>query len=837
MKYLSLPVQLLRFWYPESLVAFLRAWKNSLLYLEEDLAVGLMFKLLFAPLFHDATFVGRLLSFCFRSTRILMGVFTFIVVTMIFVLLSLTWFLLPALAFITGTPGIIFKLFLFSGAFFYIYHKISHPAKKLWEIKNIKHIWLSSKVNKANLTLVKLLKTYEIKNFLNYLEKTPDNFSNLEIPNISDEVLKTCLELGRKTKTPYLTPEYFFVSALFHTSGIDNYLLKLDLTKKDLEETLEFLERRAKTWRMFWIWDEEFKVKHLKGINRGWLGVPTPNLDQVSEDLTRKASKEYIPDFVGRPEVVLQVVNILSLEKGRNVVLVGEPGSGRTELALYLSKLIIAGDAPDALATKRIVRLDMTRLLTGVTSQGDLAQKIKDVFEEVKLSGNIVVFIDEIQDLGLGEVGSEFNLYSLLLPYIEGSDFQFMATTEPGNYSKILGKNGSLARLFAKVEIPPASVSETVDILKNQAIEAEKNKKIQTSLIALQSLAELSDRYFNDLVLPDAALQVFENCLVASQEKWIKKSVVEQVVQTRVGVPVTEAKDQTKKDLLNLEEIIHQKFIDQEEAVGKVASVLRRSAAGLRDQKRPIGSFLFVGPTGVGKTELAKILVEEYFQGKGDFLRLDMSEYQTGDCVEKLIGKSGEPGFLTDNINQSPYSLILLDEFEKADPKILTLFLQVLDDGRLTSGDGKTVDFTNTIIIATSNVAALTIAQVLGEGKNVTDLEKAVRDELLTTFKPELVNRFDEVVIFKPLSPEHLQLVVKLKLVDLQNQLKEKGYLVEFDQELIIELAQKGFDPVLGARPLRRLIQDTLEAKLSNLILAGSLPKGEKFIADNKLLL
>ena len=234
----------------------------------------------------------------------------------------------------------------------------------------------------------------------------------------------------------------------------------------------------------------------------------------------------------------------------------------------------------------------------------------------------------------------------------------------------------------------------------------------------------------------------------------------------------------------------------------------------------------------MGKTELAKTLVDVYFQGKGNFARFDMSEYQSSESVNRLIGGSGEEGILTETVRQHPYSLILLDEFEKADPKILTLFLQVLDDGRLTSGSGKTVDFTNTIVIATSNAASLTIAHGLEAGKRMDQLKKEVGDELLAIFKPELINRFDEVVLFKPLTPQDLQKIVNLKLTELQNQLKEQGYLVEFDGGVAQKLAERGFDPVLGARPLRRLIQDTLEARLSVMILEGKLHKGEKVIFD-----
>ncbi|MCL5784723.1 MAG: ATP-dependent Clp protease ATP-binding subunit [Patescibacteria group bacterium] len=837
MKYLSLPLQLLKFWYPESLVIFLRVWHNAVLYLEEDLAVGLMWRLLFVPLFHDSSFVGRLLSFFFRGFRIIVGLITFALVSLILFLIALYWFLTPLMAFmLRDNFGVVAKVLVFAGVVLFVRHIVAHPPKKVWQIKKLDDLWKCSLVKKSDLDLVKLLKTPRVQNLLLYLEQTPTTFSTLAANIFPEVVLQRTWDLGKRLVVPYLGPEHFFVAMLESTPNIYQQLLKLDLSLEDFFDALDFLKRKEETWRMVHLWDEEFRVRHLKGINRGWLGVPTPSLDTVSEDLTRWAGRTSVPDFVGRPEVVSRVINTLSLEQGRNVVLVGEPGSGRGALVSYLAKLIVSGDAPASLATKRLIRLDETKLLAGIQTQGELAQRVKDVFEEVQFSGNIIVFVDEIQNMGLGEVGSEFNLYSLLLPYIEGSTFQFIATTENSNYTRILEKNGSFARLFAKIELPPASESETVDILKNQAIEHERYKKIRSSLLAIKSMAKLTSQYVHDRVLPDSALQVFEQSLVVAEDGWIKKATVEKVIQQQTSIPVGSAGVEVKGKLLNLENIIHQKMIDQEEAVSAVARTLRRAAAELRDTKRPIGSFLFVGPTGVGKTELAKNLAESYFQGQGNFFRLDMSEFQTPDAINRLIGDINNEGLLTETIRQKPYSLILLDEFEKADPKVLTLFLQVLDDGRLTSASGRVVDFTNTIIIATSNAASLTIVKGIENRVAFAQIETQVKEELLLVFKPELVNRFDEVVIFKPLAPLDLQKVVQLKLAILQKQLQDQGYLVDFAAGVIQKLVEKGYDPILGARPLRRLIQDTLEARLSVMILENKLPKGERFIVSEQLL-
>lgn len=830
MKYLALPIKLLYFWYPGSLVVFYRTWKHAILYLEEDLAVGLMLKLLFVPLFHDASWVGRLVSFVFRTSRIALGLFAFIAATLAVWTLALFWLALPILAFtLVGESGWVVRSLLFSGVVLFAYNLLSYPPKRVDQIRKSSEVFSCSFVPKRNLNFKNLLLSYEVKNLLLYLEQIPINFVNLSSTANQEEIAQKAWDLARKVESRYLYPQHFFVAYLSLVPGIENHLLKLGLSLQDFFDTLDFLQRKERQWRLTYLWEEDFKVKHLKGVNRGWVGIPTPTLDSVSEDLTKRAAAELVPDFIGRGEIVKRVINILSQQKGQNVLIVGEPGSGRGALVRFLAKLIIAGDAPSALATKRLVRIDYTKLLAGVLNQGELAQRVNNFFEEVKFSGNIILYVDEIQDLGLGEAGNQLNLYSLMLPYIESSDFQFVAVTEESNLSRVIEKNKSFASLFTKVQLSPATVSETVDILKNKSIAYERYRKICTSLLAMKKIAQLSQQYVHDLVMPDAALHVLEESLVEAKDGWVKSTVVEKVVQSRTAVPIAEASSELKKKLLNLEEVIHQKMIDQEEAVKVVALSLRRSAAHLRDLNRPIGTFLFVGPTGVGKTELAKTLNEVYFAGSGTFIRLDMSEYQTPEAIDKLIGKSGEDGYLTDIVHHHPYSLILLDEFEKAESKVLNLFLQVFDDGRLTSGSGTTVDFTNTIIIATSNAASLTIARGLSAGKRVEELKEQVNEELLKIFQPELINRFDEVVVFKPLSPTDLQSIVKLKLDSLGAMMKEQGYKVEFAPQLLEYLAKKGYDPAMGARPLRRLIQDTLEAKLSELILQNKLPKGQSF--------
>ncbi len=798
-------------------------------FLEEDLAVGLMLKLIFTPLFHDRTLAGRFLSFIFRVTRIVWGLFAYLAATIVIFGLTFVWFAHPLI--IMGWPEywyVSLGILLFSIALF-IDRVVVYPKRPLRHAQNLSQIWETTKLHKSDITWAKLTPMFEVKLLLESLELNPTQFGNLEIP-FDDQLVLRATELARQCKAQYLTAVYFWVAMVERVPNLDNELLKVNLKIDDFHQALNFFEHKRNTWRRIYIWDEDFSVRHLKGTNRGWLAAPTPALDAASVDLTKEAARFGVPDFIGRKEVLDQVINVLSSDGNHNLVLVGPVGTGKTALVKYLAKMIVQGNAPKSMATKRLVFLEPARLMSGANNEGELAEKIKNVFDEISFIEDVIIFIDEIHTLGTGEAGSTYNLFSLLAPELESQNFQFLGTTEPENYNRTIEKNGSFARIFTRVDIPPASPEETIEILQNRAIDMERYQKTKVTFLAIKEVVHLASRFIHERVLPDSAISVLEDCqtLVKSQtDKQINLKLVRQVLGQRVKVPVAEINPDQKKQLLNLEDQIHAKFIDQEEAVKDVSTVLRRSAAQLRETNRPIGSFLFVGPTGVGKTELAKTLSEVYFKGRDTFVRFDMSEYQNADSVNRLLGTDTEPGQLTEIIYHQPYCLLLLDEFEKAHPQILTLFLQVLDDGRLTDGGGKTVDFSNTIIIATSNAASVTIAEGLKAKKPLTEIKATVTEELLKIYRPELVNRFDEVVIFKPLSPEDLDKVVTIKLASLKANLKEQGYLVDFAPALVAELGKRGFDPVLGARPLRRLIQDTLEARLSVMILEDKLPKGQ----------
>lgn len=849
-------VQFLNFWYPESLKTFIRVLVNSLSVLEEDLAVFLMARLLFVPLFHDSSVIGRGLSFLFRLFRLILGLTAFLIVILAYLSAAFIWFITPIFTLVLAysvifdivlpqsinvlifNPYNIVKIapfiFLFGIALF-VNYLILRPLKKVWQVKVPNQVWKATKLNpRRDINFQKLSNSQEVENLKKSLEIDHLKFNDPGI-QISDETLTEVLTLAKNCQAKYITESYFWLAMLKSIPNIENELMKFDLTISDFEKALKFQENKRNHWRIAFVWDDDFSVKHLKGINRGWIGIPTPTLDSFSEDLTKKALKEKIPEFKGRMATVNEVINVLSQEADRNVLVVGETGVGKTALVEFLAKKIVSGDAPASLAIKRLVNINLTEFVSNATAEGIIAKKVKEVFTEIEQADQIIIFIDDIHTLGMGDLSDRYNLYSLILPYLESDKFQFIGATDPENYARIIEKDREFARIFHKVELESASFEETLDILEERAIALAKSKKIETSFLAIKEIASRAQDLFHNRVLPDSAISLFEEVIPAANG-FIKADLIKELVSKKLNIPLKELDRASTDLLLNLEEKIHQRLIDQEDAVKKVSDTLRRAGASIREKTRPIGSFLFVGPTGVGKTELAKVLAEIYFKSHQAFLRFDMSEYQTTQSIERLIGNFEKPGELTEAVKSRPYCLILLDEFEKADPKILNLFLQVLEDSRLTGADSKTIDFTNTIIIATSNAASIIIAQGLDKGQNLGNLQAQIRAELLKVFKPELLNRFDEVVIFKPLSENDLKSLVKLKLTGLKEIIKKQGYLVEFSEDLISGLSKQGYDKTSGARALRRIIREKIEAKISRMILENKLKKGEVFTANSEFL-
>lgn len=633
----------------------------------------------------------------------------------------------------------------------------------------------------------------------------------------------------------------------------------------------------------------------------------TKTLDQFGRDLTELAKKGEIDPVIGRQVEIERVIQILSRRTKNNPCLIGEPGVGKTAVAEGLALKIVQGEVPEILKDKRVVALDLTSMVAGTKYRGDFEERIKAAMEEVKNSGNIILFIDEIHTIiGAGAAEGSADAANILKPSLARGEIQLIGATTIDEYRKHIEKDAALERRFQPVMVGEPTEEEAIQILKGLRDRYEAHHKVKITDEAIDAAVKLSSRYIADRFLPDKAIDLIDEAasrvrlraftepndiqdmekrlkqleqekaaavntqdfegaakirdeekqlkerLEQEKEVWKEKKVsgngevtpqdIANIVSTWTGIPVVQLTEEESERLLKLEEVLHQRIVGQDEAVTAVAKAIRRGRVGLKDPKRPIGSFIFLGPTGVGKTELCKTLAEAMFGDENAMIRLDMSEYMEKHTVSRLVGSPpgyvgyDEGGQLTEKVRRKPYSVILFDEIEKAHPDVFNMLLQILEDGCLTDSQGRKVDFKNTVIIMTSNVGARLItdskANLGFKGNQEDDTEKTaekdnkdVREmvlaELKKLFRPEFLNRVDDIIVFHKLTEENIQKIAVGMLNNLKERLAALDIEMSFTDAAVAAIAKEGFDPVYGARPLRRAIQSKIEDELSELMLQG----------------
>lgn len=581
-----------------------------------------------------------------------------------------------------------------------------------------------------------------------------------------------------------------------------------------------------------------FKPK--KALDRAYLAVATPLLNYLGRDLTYLAGQGYLPPCVGRDQELAEIYRLV--EGGsHSVVLVGDPGVGKTAVVEGLAQAMAADEVPSVLQDKRLVTLSLPQLL-GSISPGEASQRLWQALMEAVRAGNIVLVIENIgQMMGTVSEGSEaVSLADMLAQVIVKYGLVVVATIGRTEWNGEF-EDSALGQLLQKVEINELSDDGAIQVLESYVPRLENKHQVYFSYGALDQAVKLTRRYLPDRRLPEKAMSLCDELAVSVRQTRGRQAVITgddaaAILAGKVHIPLTQVTQQESSKLLNLEDILHQRIIGQNEAVTLVAEALRRSRVNLRDDKKPVASFLFLGPTGVGKTELAKVVAQEYFGSEASMVRLDMSEYQTADSVHLLLGapqgKKGE-GHLSEPVRRNPYCLLLLDELEKTHPDVLNIFLQVLDDGHVTDASGRLVDFSNTIIIATSNAGTQFIQEGLAAGLPLAQIkEQLVRDKLKDYFHPEFLNRFDAVVVFKPLNIAEIEKITELLLNKLAKQLSEKNIHLTASPDAVKELAQKGFDPLYGARPLRRAIQDNVDNALAKYLLTGKLTRRDVVVLE-----
>lgn len=637
----------------------------------------------------------------------------------------------------------------------------------------------------------------------------------------------------------------------------------------------------------------------------------TPLLDKYGRDLNILAQEEKIDPVIGRNREIERVIQILSRRTKNNPILIGEPGVGKTAVTEGLAQRLINGNIPKVLASKRIISLNMASLVAGTKYRGDFEDRLKKIIDEIIENKNIILFIDEMHTLiGAGAAEGSMDAANILKPALSRGEIQLIGATTLKEYKKYIEKDSALERRFQTIMVNEPSAKDAISILKGIRNKYEKFHCAKITDEAIKAAVKISQRYITDRFLPDKAIDLMDEAAakvrlktvniptnisqleqkiqdlkkakekaIDNQDYELAATIRDQEIQIKeelataktawekqnnaqiavteediadvatlwTGIPVKRLVAKEADRLLHIEDILHKRVVGQNEGVNAVAKAIRRARAGLKDPKRPIGSFLFLGPTGVGKTELARSLAEAIFGDESAMIRFDMSEYMEKHTVSRMLGAPpgyigyDEGGLLTDAVRRKPYAVILLDEIEKAHPDIFNILLQVLDDGRLTDSQGRTVDFKNTVIIMTSNAGAFklqpqktnTMGFAVNEDKQIKqNAKKIVMDEVKRQFKPEFLNRIDEIIIFEPLTDKELTQIVTLLLNDVQKRLAEMDIELIIKDEVKSYLLKHGTDTIYGARPLKRAVQRYLQDPLAEQLLQKSIKSMQKIIVD-----
>jgi ATP-dependent Clp protease ATP-binding subunit ClpC len=633
----------------------------------------------------------------------------------------------------------------------------------------------------------------------------------------------------------------------------------------------------------------------------------TPVLDNFSRDLNKLAEEGKLDPVIGRDREILRIAQILSRRKKNNPIIIGEPGCGKTALVEGLAIKIVSGECPRNLVDKRLVNLDLTSVVAGTKYRGQFEERMKVIIEELQANPNIIVFIDEIHTLvGSGNSAGSMDGSNIFKPALSRGEIQVIGATTLDEFRKNIEKDGALERRFQKVIVEPSSVAETIQILKNVRDKYESYHKVSYSDEVIETCVKLADRYITDREFPDKAFDILDEVGARMQTELkvpeaieelkrkaseikqqkidvVKKQNYEQAAQLRdkekklldkleqekrkfeddmskdkqvvalndvydvvsnmTKIPVSKMSVDDTKALINLDKHIVGTVIGQDAAVIKVAKSIKRNRLGIKDPNRPIGSFVFLGSTGVGKTHLAKQLAKEMFGTEDALIRVDMSEYQEKHTVSKLVGAPPgyvgyeEGGLLTEKVKNKPYSVILFDEVEKAHKDVFTVLLQILDDGHVTDSLGRKINFKNTLIILTSNLGVKKLQDFgtgIGFGTNSYSNEEAKKDilmkEMKNFFSPEFINRIDDTIVFNSLSKDDIKKITDIELKKLMNRLTEMKYKITYDETLVDYIAKIGYDELYGARPMKRAIQDKVEDLLSEEVLTDKIVEGKSYV-------
>ena len=646
------------------------------------------------------------------------------------------------------------------------------------------------------------------------------------------------LEEALLTESKCIEPQHIFLAITKINSSIQKLLQKENLNTDVLREVVKYhnflSNRKAK------LLDPDVPYYRKGGIGKAWIYGWTFILGHFSKEINKIIAESRDIFGIGHDEEVESLISTLGKVTNKNALLIGEPGVGKSSIILGLAQKINRGDVPIQLKDKRIIELDINALIAHSQNTGNMEELVIKAMTELAKAGNTILYIDEIQQIiPVKAAESGHSIAGMMLPYILNSQFPIVGSINYADYKKYFYANESLRQSFTNIETKEISAADALTILESKIPSLENNFNCFITFPALVAAVEVAQRYIRDRKLPSSAVQTIEATCSWAQANGINKITAEHVskaISIQRNINIAQIDQDESNKLMKLEENIKSKVVGQDEAVTAISEALRRARADIRNPNKPIGSFLFIGPTGVGKTYLAKVVGEEYFGSQDTIIRLDMSEYQEVSSINKFLGTSEGDSLLgtteislIDRIKRNAHTVVLFDEIEKAHPDILNLFLQIFDEGRLTSTQGETVDFTHAIIICTSNIGSKILLDSLNEPDVMwEEAKERVLLELRQLMKPELLNRFDDIIVFQPHDTSNLSKIAVLELTQLAKRLAEKEITIKWSDQIPMLIANKSNEPGMGARPMKRYIQDNIEGQIAKGIIEKTIKPGEE---------
>ena len=655
--------------------------------------------------------------------------------------------------------------------------------------------------------------------------------------NSPENIFRTATEIHQKLQTNTISGSVLTLAIVKNYPEYDKLLANFYLDYEDLERGVKWHDH------IFSLLNKaKIPIKD-GGLARDWSFGWTPTLDRFGKNITNQVSGNILmsSNLEQHEDLVQKMIAHFSGNGRQNIALIGPDGVGKSTVVNAFAYRIIDGNSgvSSNLQYRQVISLDSASIIAAAPGRGEIENLVNYILAEAYAAKNIIICLDNAQlffEEGVGSV----DISNVLLPILEAGRVRIILTMDEQRFLQISAKNPALAAALNRLQVQPAGFEETLAVMEDKLLVFEQQHKVFYRYQALKEAYRLSARYIFDLEMPGRAVKLLEMSASYANDNLVDATSVEKAIEQTMNVKISTARvDEEKDTLLNLEKLLHARMIGQERAVSAVANALRRARTGVRNQNRPIGTFLFLGPTGVGKTELAKALAETYFNGEENIIRLDLNEYVNLDDVSRLIADGSiDSGSLTSRVMKKPFSVILLDEIEKAHPNVLTALLQVLDEGILRDEKNREVSFRDAIIIATSNAGAERIQELIARGYDSKNSEELIVNDLIASreFRPEFLNRFDEIVVFEPLSKDNLLQIIDLMIAGVNKTLAGQKITVSVSQEAKVLLAELGYDPKLGARPMRRVIQKVVENTIARKMLSGEVSAGSDIIIDENIV-